>query len=320
MASSCVHLRLCAFLLCGSFTHGVEPAVAASEECAQPPSDDHGSDEVPIGAVEFLQVGHQLAMPRAAAKENVTKHTVASPNGLLYECDPARLDDLCYFISTSDDPVGPHNADLSVAEDGFRAVADVDGNALSVSPKPWTEGTKLVASTTELDANLDGYAKAFELVAPLRDAMMFAPETISDNEDRWNLLTQAFKDCHVKDADEIHDGVHALSRDNVYQKLKNPAGNDIHHFVLQFLEEGAIDLVCVMTDLDGFERCPAVRDANGIIEPATTSNCWEAAYAKIDDIHSAPATAPAPAPAQSTSAPPPAKPSPAPAPSKPAKR
>ena len=45
----------------------------------------------------------------------------------------------------------------------------------------------------------------------------------------------------------------------------NPNGQDIHHFILQWLEEGAIDLVCLGTDGYGLsESRPVLRDYFGI--------------------------------------------------------
>ena len=48
----------------------------------------------------------------------------------------------------------------------------------------------------------------------------------------------------------------------VYEFLKNPEGKDIHHYVLQFLEEGTIDLVCLSTDLE-MEHCDVIRATAG---------------------------------------------------------
>ena len=59
--------------------------------------------------------------------------------------------------------------------------------------------------------------------------------------------------------------------------IKHPiSGQDIHNSVLRFLEEGAIDLVCIATDLD-FNRCSAMREKWGV-EEGTKCNCWLEAY------------------------------------------
>ena len=64
----------------------------------------------------------------------------------------------------------------------------------------------------------------------------------------------------------------------------DPAGVDIHHFILQYLEEGTMDLVCLSTDLV-MEHCDAIREAAGAIIDQTLGtdrcNCWFDAYAAI---------------------------------------
>merc|ERR1739848_755628 len=47
--------------------------------------------------------------------------------------------------------------------------------------------------------------------------------------------------------------------------------------VLQFLEEGVIDLVCLMTDLC-MDRCDVIRETNSA---NIYSSCWEAAYLEM---------------------------------------
>merc|ERR1712228_401947 len=99
------------------------------------------------------------------------------------------------------------------------------------------------------------------------------------NTTEWARLTKAFVDCQIKAHDETFakpDGSEgtAYSVDNVYELLKNPDGQDIHHSILQFLEEGAIDLVCLMTSLS-MDRCDQIRSTNNI---SSTSTCWETSY------------------------------------------
>ena len=69
----------------------------------------------------------------------------SSANGLLYKCDAAKLakEDMCYFVPTGSETMGPHNIDRSVAEAGFLQVSDAAGSPLRISPKPWTQGDKL---------------------------------------------------------------------------------------------------------------------------------------------------------------------------------
>merc|ERR1712129_301834 len=68
----------------------------------------------------------------------------------------------------------------------------------------------------------------------------------------------------------------ALSRANVYTTLKYTT-SDSHHYILQFLGEVSIDLVCAMTSNDSltsFSRCKTVREKDSYDQ-----NCWTAAYA-----------------------------------------
>jgi hypothetical protein len=210
----------------------------------------------------------------------------ASDNGLLYVCDTSKLssENLCYFAASSTNTAGasPHSFDRDVAADGRRQVVDVTGSPLEVAPRPWTQGDALGAATADLSADLIAYSQAFELVAPLRDVMMYAPAVVSSNATEWARLTKAFVDCHIKAHDETFakpDGSEgtAYSVDKVYELLKDPDGQDIHHSVLQFLEEGAIDLVCLMTSLS-MDRCDQIRATNNVV---STSACWEESYVSM---------------------------------------
>merc|ERR1739848_688290 len=62
--------------------------------------------------------------------------------------------------------------------------------------------------------------------------------------------------------------------EGIYQKILNPAGTDIKNYVLQYLEEGLIDLVCLMTPL-AKKRCDVIRCVRDV---NTYSTCWQAAW------------------------------------------
>lgn len=217
---------------------------------------------------------------------------MASTNGLLYACDSNKLasEKLCYFTTTGD-PVSTHSIDRNVADDTFRKVVDADGKDLSVSPKPWTQGDHLAASADNLTGNLLGYSLAFELVAPLRDAMMYAPKTLVDDTTLWTKLTKVFVDCKVKETEEVGHGPEpGKSVDTIYTYLGDAAS---HHPVLQFLEEAAIDLVCLMTGLN-MNRCADARPRVGMVDSTeegteiVTSTCWQAAYSELYDVTTSP--------------------------------
>merc|ERR1719273_1644140 len=139
------------------------------------------------------------AAPRAGRSLLQTKRgkvplfRLGSDNGKKYECDPTGLeeDKLCYFIATKDNDIGgaePHDINQCIADDGFRKVVDSSGTDLAVTPKPWQNGDDLVASESELTGDLLLYSKAFEMLAPLRDLMMYNPQSVTVAE--WTFLTR----------------------------------------------------------------------------------------------------------------------------------
>lgn len=101
---------------------------------------------------------------------------------------------------------------------------------------------------------------------------------------RSGKYTKAFVDCGVKDANveftKNDSQMCAYGVQGVYDKIKNPNGVDIHHNVLQYLEEGAIDLVCLSSDLtmtQGEDRCAEIRSHVNLASDKW-ANCWHAAY------------------------------------------
>merc|ERR1719476_518785 len=63
----------------------------------------------------------------------------------------------------------------------------------------------------------------------------------------------------------------------VFELLKAANGVDTHHSILQFLEESAIELVCLAVPELEMDHCDTVRQANAVsTEPST---CWHQAYA-----------------------------------------
>lgn len=210
--------------------------------------------------------------------------TIASANGLLYVCDTTRLasNNQCIFAASSTNTIGatPHNINRAVAADGFRIVRDINGTQLTVTPKPWSQGDVLAASTTQQTGDALNYVKAFEMVAPLRDKMMYDPASLTGSAAEWAKYTKAFADCSIKTTTEqvTHGSgtVTAYGTADVYALMANPNNQDIHNGVLQYLEEGAIDLVCVMTQLS-MDRCTTMRTTLNI-PTGGTSTCWQAAY------------------------------------------
>lgn len=209
-----------------------------------------------------------------------------SENGQYYVCDTGVLasDNLCKFVDSGSAPwtLVEHNVDRSGA-DYRRQVVDANNNPGRLTPRPWTNGDDLVTSNTAVEDDLWTYALLFELAAPLRNKIMYHPEFFFNTNDQsalqnWNLYTKVFADCRVKEHDETFKQgwreMIAYGTDGIYGRSTDPNGEDIHHNVLQYLEEGVIDLVCITTDLS-MDRCNTMRSK---FLDAGRCDCWFSAY------------------------------------------
>jgi len=219
----------------------------------------------------------------------------ASDNGGYYTCNAEKLasDNQCIFDLTGTQPADwiqepvKHDISRDVGPDFYRGVQSYDGQTmLSVSPKPWVNGDSLVGSDDPVTGDLwSGYTLIFELMAPLRDMMMYEPSKLT--ADVWAKYTRALTDCGAKTENYVatrglleRAGGTPYSTDQVYEYVKDPAGKDIHHYVLQYLEEGTIDLVCLSTDLD-MTHCDTTRATAGATKGVDRCNCWFDAYKAI---------------------------------------
>jgi len=218
-----------------------------------------------------------------------------SDNGGYYTCESLVDNDPCVFSATSTAPFTtaiPHNIDRSVESDGYRIVKNSDGDDLTISAIPWTNGDYLGTTCAPVYSDLYAYALAFEIVAPLRDLMMYEPESITS--ENWAKMTKVFKDCKIKEEDTVDGMINIYSTDSVYKVVTmaddNPASGTVrlayHHGILQYLEEGAIDLVCLMcpsfTMGGDHDRCPDIRTTMGIdTDCPTRSSCWEEGYKEL---------------------------------------
>ena len=211
----------------------------------------------------------------------------ASKNGGDYACDADLLasDNVCIFTLTGDQPeewiqhTVLHNVNRSVGPDFYRGVESFEGVLLPVTPKPWANGDVLVGTTDPVTGDFwSGYALIFEMIAPLRDMMMYNPTPLTDDKDTWLKWTRALTDCNSKTADYIsRSGGRAFSTSQVYEYLLDPKGKGIsHHFILQYLEEGTFDLLCLSTDYDA-DHCTAIRTTAGNVI-GERCNCWFDAY------------------------------------------
>jgi len=214
----------------------------------------------------------------AAGSENGGYYTCSFPNG------PSE----CIFALSSSAPsswlaLGNKEHDITNSPCSFKAkgpvcqVQDMTGKDLRLSVKPWQHGDNIgVTDTTQTGDDLT-YSYIFELIAPLRNLMMYHPAEATP--ETWATLTKAFTDCKVKAEDEEGDHGTAYSVDSVYDIMMDPQGEDVHHYILQFLEEGAIDLVCLATDLE-FDHCDTIRAKWGV-ERGQKCDCWVGAYQEL---------------------------------------
>jgi hypothetical protein len=116
--------------------------------------------------------------------------------------------------------------------------------------------------------------------------VQYYPALARDSPALWTAMTKPMVDCKVKASDETTtEGgktITALSVTNIYEVLKDPKGKGSttpNHQILQFLEEGAIDLVCAATTLT-MNRCDTVRTRLGITAGAR-SECWKAGLTEL---------------------------------------
>ena len=64
---------------------------------------------------------------------------------------------------------------------------------------PWADG---VDEALDSDCNTTGaewkYLLSYELLTPLRNAVMFKPDTVVNNETNWERVSRVYVDCKIK--------------------------------------------------------------------------------------------------------------------------
>ena len=82
---------------------------------------------------------------------------------------------------------------------------------------PWADGIAEVAQDT---CGVTGdewlYVLSYELIVPLRNAVMFDPATVTTDADEWAKLSKVYVDCDIKSENE---GDGQYSTDEVYAIL-----------------------------------------------------------------------------------------------------
>merc|ERR1719203_488412 len=173
----------------------------------------------------------------------------------------------------------PIGVNQSVAPFGSRTVVDRLDAELRLSTFPWKQGDKLAAAGSTTTGDRLTYTCAYEMIAPLRNAMMYTPETLISDPTQWASLTKVLKDCGIKANDEERTiGGNTLPYygvDTMYEVLKDarrwpsyPERNQ--QPISAFLDESQLELLCMSTSIQS-THCPTPREPE-------ISECWKPAY------------------------------------------
>eukprot|EP00657_Telonema_sp_P-1_P010803 TRINITY_DN5396_c0_g1_i1.p1 TRINITY_DN5396_c0_g1~~TRINITY_DN5396_c0_g1_i1.p1 ORF type:complete len:213 (+),score=59.64 TRINITY_DN5396_c0_g1_i1:67-705(+) len=158
-------------------------------------------------------------------------------------------------------------------------------------PKPWTEGDKEVVSASALSGSNWNYVLLFEAFAQTRNKMMFTPSSISAGN--WTAkYGKMALDCHIKETQTTGEtGQTVWTTSEIYTILSDPKGNSVftgqptsgsgavNNQVLQWIEEAALDLVCLATDVSD-TICDNIR-AKWQLSTGQHSDCWLAGWEAV---------------------------------------
>ncbi len=218
---------------------------------------------------------------------SLTTFILSVPGGDKHKCDETELstNKICKFTSLDGSvTMVPHKIDINIGSPNYVAVANKDGTRLKLGMKPWENGVKLIKSTDKIEGDEWMYVLAFELLAPLRDAVMYDPAKLKVKTE-WEKLTKVYTDCRIK-TKSIDLNAKGPNRrygtDDIYKVITDTASVvgplSVHTFILQWIEEGSADLYCLITTKNISDKhCPQIAALNGI-STSDVSNCWENAY------------------------------------------
>lgn len=214
-----------------------------------------------------------------------------SANGENYQCDATILNDdnLCVFVAAGDAAANGEVMAASVVNRAVgginsRMVVDKSDNQLMLGMRPWENGVKEAAATA--GSITDGewlYLLSYEILTPMRNAMMFEPSSVTQDAVQWAKLTKVMVDCQIKTTTVSGTPFDKYSTADILGVLQNPnqfanPGPSPHNPILQYIEEASADLWCAMTGVNiNSDHCEPVWTALGTAE-GNPSNCWEAAY------------------------------------------
>eukprot|EP01135_Chromosphaera_perkinsii_P003647 Nk52_evm26s250 gene=Nk52_evmTU26s250 len=213
-----------------------------------------------------------------------------SANGALYVCETATIDsdNVCLFTAstTAGFVASAHNINRGVGGTNARRPVNNANQALQTGVIPFTQGDTLAAATNVVGEDWN-FCLAFEIMAPLRDLMMYDPTKIST---QFDAAVKPLTDCHIKDSQKTVNGIvgyslseiktiaTAVKTNSVFNGQPTGTGQ-VHNQVLQFLEEGSLDLVCLMTTISN-SMCDSIR-AQWQLSAGQISDCWVAGYTAL---------------------------------------
>lgn len=250
----------------------------------------------------------------------------SSGSGDYYTCGDSQPG-YCPFVASEDAPEAWNGVaqghDLSYMTDPNyhtdnpeKQVYNTQTNTRTMlSARPWAQGEELMPFE---DGTIMGeewnYVLAFEMIAPIRNIFMYDPKTLVEDDAQWAFYTQVFDDCGIKMTTEGTQfstadmrSVMATSRRRRLGAGGGPptdtetgtadgegpppdSGTDIvTTWIMQYLEEATVDLVCLMSDLSSEmqHRCEDIRADNAEGTACTNdmmqidkkySACWVGAY------------------------------------------
>ncbi len=240
--------------------------------------------------ITFLVISTCVYIHEAKKKKtNLLKKTKKDSHVPVYTCDTTQLasSNVCVFTANPDttETMAPSNIDNTVGAANYRQICNSTGQVLKLGLKPWTNGIHLCKSTSKVEGDEWRYVLSLELMAPIRDTVMYKPDTLKDPKE-WDKVSQLFKDCKIKTESKDLTGPvpkRNYGTDDVYDIIVNPqkyASSRLspHQFILKWIEEGTASLWCLMTTknlTDDF--CPEIAEKNSITT-GDVSSCWQKSY------------------------------------------
>ena len=126
--------------------------------------------------------------------------------------------------------------------DGYNLVTDKVGKEVRPQGRPFQDGYSLIKTDAPVnDHNKRAYAKAFSIMAPVRDALIFNLKTTSEEE--WTAMTAILKKNEIKTKQWLGGPTprdNYYSNEGIFSHLKEE-GPD-YHPMMKYLEEAELEL------------------------------------------------------------------------------